>query len=175
MCLASTIAGHHFGHTRYSTNSQIVVHRVQYLLLYMYILQEEPYSKLCTKAYLPMMICCWDMMATTWYFGCFSMFANPARYGKTSHPTISLHWQIGNRYGPLQTFDPFLQFSGLTVWKIENLNCLGFDWLTTWVFSKLHLFLEKTWSRHNIKHNIMYHISISSKHPGQCMKYVQRL
>jgi len=148
-----TIASHHLSHTRYSANSQIVVCRVIYLGLCGYILQEEPYSKQCTKADLPMMIHCWDMMATMWDFSCLGMFANPAQYGKTSHP--SLHWQIGDGYGPPQTFDPLLQFSGLTVYKDRNLHCLGFEWPTTWVFSKLHPFLENTHSRHNTKHNIM--------------------
>ena len=149
------MADHHLGHTRYSVNSQILFCRIQYLWLCVYILQEEPYSKLYTKAYLPMMICCQNMMATMWYLTRFGTFANPAQYGKTSHPTISLLWQSGKRYGPLQTFDPFLQFSGLTVWKVGNLHCLGFDWPTTWVFSKLHLFLENTWRRCNIKYNII--------------------
>jgi len=54
----TTIASHHLGHTRYSANSQIVVHRVIYLGLCGYILQEEPYSKQCTKSDLPMMIHC---------------------------------------------------------------------------------------------------------------------
>jgi len=147
-----TIASHHLGHTRYLANSQIVVHRV---ILCGYILQEEPYSKQCTKADLPMMIHCWDMMAMMWDFSCLSTFANPAQYGKISHPTISLHWQIGDGYRPPQTFNPFLQFSGLTMYKDGNLHCLGFEWPTTCVFSKLHPFSENTHSRHNTKHNIM--------------------
>ena len=100
-------------------------------------------------------------MAMMWDFGCLSTFAIPAQYGKTSHPTISLHWQIGDGYGPAQTFNPFLQFSDLTVYKDRNLHCLGFEWLTTWVFSKLHPFSENTHSRHNTKHNMMYLVYIN--------------
>jgi hypothetical protein len=95
------------------------------------------------------------MMETTCDFDCLSMFANSARYGKTSHPAVSSDWQIGNEYGPSETFDPFLQFSGLTVYKDRNLHCLGFDWPTTQVFSEFHTFSENTHSKHNTEHNIM--------------------
>ena len=40
------------------------------------------------------------------------------------------------------TFNPFLQFSGLSVYKDMDLHSLGTDWLTTRVFSKMHPFSE---------------------------------